>query len=96
MFRLFLAGLEYGPDPGLHGSSDIGNVSYVVPTIHPRFFAGEQILIHTKPFLKLAGSSAAQFYCLRAAKIMALTAVELLRNAELRRKALLEFQRLKA
>ncbi|XP_055334913.1 peptidase M20 domain-containing protein 2-like isoform X2 [Paramacrobiotus metropolitanus] len=83
--------LVYGPDPGLHGSSDIGNVSMVVPTIHPRFFVGESHLIHTREFQKLAGSSKTQPYCLRMAKIMALTAVELFINKSLREKVTREF-----
>ncbi|XP_055349398.1 peptidase M20 domain-containing protein 2-like [Paramacrobiotus metropolitanus] len=84
-------GIVYEPDPGLMGSSDIGNVSNVIPTIQPKVSLGKLALIHTKEFATLAGSPDAQPYALRAAKIIALTTLELFDSPGLRAAAQKEF-----
>ncbi len=38
------------------GSTDMGNVSYVVPSIHPCFNIGPPVVNHTKEFAAAAGS----------------------------------------
>lgn len=65
------------------GSSDIGNVSVKVPTIHPFLRindAGESD--HTPAFCAAAGSDAAQEVMLTAAEALACTAAEVLLNPE--------------
>jgi len=40
----------------LGGSSDMGNVSHVVPSIHPEFRIGTDFNSHTKEFAPAAGT----------------------------------------
>jgi len=60
------------------GSTDVGNVSHVVPTIHPDLSIGSNIVAHTPAFAVAAGSSYAQQRLLVGAKAMAMTAIDLL------------------
>jgi amidohydrolase len=61
------------------GSSDIGNVSQVIPTIHPYIaIAPEEIGGHTVEFREAAASEAAHDGLIIAAKALAMTAVDLL------------------
>ncbi|XP_039199040.1 peptidase M20 domain-containing protein 2 [Crotalus tigris] len=62
----------------LTGSTDFGNVSYVVPGIHSYFYIGSDALNHTEQYTKAAGSEEAQFYALRAAKALAMTALDVI------------------
>ena len=39
------------------GSTDMGNVSYVVPSIHPFFYIGTEAVNHTRGFTVAAGMS---------------------------------------
>jgi amidohydrolase len=59
------------------GSSDMGNVSHVVPAIHPHFYIGPDPE-HTLEFTALAGSDEAQISALCEAKILAFTAIDIL------------------
>jgi metal-dependent amidase/aminoacylase/carboxypeptidase family protein len=61
------------------GSSDIGNVSQVVPTIHPYIaIAPEEVGGHTVKFREAAASPAGHEGLIHAAKALAMTAVDLL------------------
>jgi amidohydrolase len=61
------------------GSSDIGNVSQVVPAIHPYIaIAPEDIGGHTTEFREAAASPAGHKGLITAAKALAMTAVDLL------------------
>lgn len=61
------------------GSTDMGNVSQVVPSIHPFLkIAPEGIAPHTNEFREAAMSDDGQLAMLNAAKAMALTALDLL------------------
>jgi len=61
------------------GSSDIGNVSQVVPTIHPYVAIGPEDLVgHSNEFREASVSPAGHEGLLMAAKAMAMTAVDLL------------------
>ncbi|OQV21666.1 Peptidase M20 domain-containing protein 2 [Hypsibius exemplaris] len=77
--------------PAFNGSTDMGDVSLVVPSIHPGFYIGQPLLIHTADFRRQAGSMEAQEPTLTAAKTLALTAVELFLSDELRKRAKEEF-----
>lgn len=60
------------------GSTDVGNVSQRVPTIHPDLGIGRGLVAHTPAFAAAAGSAYAQERILVGAKAMALTALDLL------------------
>ena len=45
---------DLGPG-GPKGSTDMGNVSYVVPGIHPAFYIGTDAHNHTRPFSDASG-----------------------------------------
>ncbi|MGD9049471.1 MAG: M20 family metallopeptidase, partial [Anaerolineae bacterium] len=65
------------------GSSDIGNVSQVVPAIHPYIAIGpEDVGGHTSEFEKAAASPAGHEGLIHAAKALAMTAVDLLAEPE--------------
>ncbi|XP_053699573.1 peptidase M20 domain-containing protein 2-like [Synchiropus splendidus] len=73
------------------GSSDFGNVTFVVPGIHPYFSIGSDALVHTEEYTPAAGDVKAQFYTLRAAKALAMTALDVLMCPELLQKVKQEF-----
>ncbi len=75
------------------GSSDVGNVSYKVPTIHEYIqilYTGE--ITHTVAFRDAAISARADEAVLLAAKGMAMTAYDLLTDANLREEVNREFR----
>lgn len=74
-----------------YGSTDMGNVSVAVPSIHPGFSLGKEVMIHTKDFEKLVVTEEAQKWTLVAAKSMALTCVRLFADGELRERVRKEF-----
>ncbi|PAA47308.1 hypothetical protein BOX15_Mlig017625g2, partial [Macrostomum lignano] len=64
------------PEPT--GSTDMGNVSYEVPSIHPMFFIGGDAATHSAGFAVLAGAAEAQRYVLEQAKALAMTGIDVL------------------
>nr|XP_031311888.1 peptidase M20 domain-containing protein 2 isoform X2 [Camelus dromedarius] len=68
---------------GPSGSTDFGNVTFVVPGIHPYFYIGTNALNHTEQYTEAAGSPEAQFYALRTAKVLAMTALDVIFKPEL-------------
>ncbi|CAG13010.1 unnamed protein product, partial [Tetraodon nigroviridis] len=62
----------------LTGSTDFGNVTFVVPGIHSYFYIGSNALNHTPEYTVAAGDDKAQFFTLRTAKALAMTALDLL------------------
>ena len=81
-------------DPGEgFGSTDMGNVSQVVPAIHPFVgIADKGILIHSTEFAAAAASDRGMKGMLDAAKAMAMTVVDLLADSEALAKVKKEFQ----
>jgi len=70
----------YDPRIGI-GSSDIGNVSQLVPSIHPLIaIAPAKIVTHSPQFAETAASEAGTQGLLDAAKALAMTVVELVAN----------------
>jgi amidohydrolase len=66
------------------GSSDAGNVSRVVPTIHPYIKIGpESLVVHTNQFREAAKSPEGDRALLTGAKALALTGYELLTDSQL-------------
>ena len=74
------------------GSSDIGNVSYEVPTIHPYLGISEiDISSHSQTFEKASNTDKGHEAMLNAAKALAMTAFDVLTNHELVQKMKNEF-----
>jgi len=70
------------------GSTDMGNVSYLVPSIHPMIkVAADGIAIHTVEFAEWARSVDGDKAVLDGAKVMAMTIVDLWTSADLRQAA---------
>jgi amidohydrolase len=69
---------SFDPRFGL-GSTDMGNVSQVVPSIHPTIaIAPPEVLVHTPEFAAAAVSEAGQQGLIDAAKAMTMTVVDVL------------------
>ncbi len=80
--REFLSPSELGGA----GSTDMGNVSYRVPSIHPMLAcAPPNVVIHNPEFAKWAGSEMGDATALDGAKTLALTTAEYLLSAPLQR-----------
>jgi len=75
------------------GSSDIGNVSQVVPTIHPHVPIGAGLHIHGAEFARASVSEMGRMAVLEGAKAMALTALDLASSCALRESIRDEFNR---
>ena len=69
------------------GSTDMGNVSHRVPSIHPMIAcAPPEVVIHNPEFAHYAGSESGDLAVLDGAKSMAMTALDFMTDAELRQK----------
>ena len=76
------------------GSTDMGNVSHLVPSIHPHVgIADKEISTHSPQFALAAASDTGIKGMLDAAKALAMTVVDLLANAETLTKVKEEFNR---
>jgi len=64
------------------GSSDIGNVSQVLPTIHPHILLRRGINIHTREFADATITEDGKNAIMEGAKTLALTALELIMDKE--------------
>ncbi|XP_060068349.1 peptidase M20 domain-containing protein 2-like isoform X2 [Ylistrum balloti] len=73
------------------GSTDMGNVSYVVPSIHPFFYIGTDEVNHTRGFTEATGAPAAQPYTILQGKAMAMTAIDVFTNNDLLHRIKTEF-----
>ncbi len=69
------------------GSSDMGNVSHVVPAIHPYLSVGEKLVSHTPEFAQACLSPQGLEVAVVAAKALALTAYDLFTDEGLLREA---------
>jgi len=79
------------------GSTDAGNISQVVPTIHPYIKIGASDLVpHTVPFREAAASERGDQALITGAKALALTALTLLTDAEVLAEIKAEFKEKKA
>lgn len=74
------------------GSTDMGNVTQAVPGIHPAIaIAPWDVPIHTEEFREFAKSEAGHKGMLVAAKAMAMTGIDVLVDADLRKRMKAEF-----
>ncbi|UYZ21223.1 M20 family metallopeptidase [Mesobacillus jeotgali] len=79
------------------GSTDAGNISQVVPTIHPYIKIGpDNLVAHTVPFREAAASQQGDEALLKGAKALALTAFQLITDQELLKDIKAEFEIRKA
>lgn len=74
----------------LGGSSDVGNISRVLPTIHPYIKIGD-VIAHTTDFAAAAGSPAGMEAVIQGAKGLAMTGWDLISSPETLQQAEEEF-----
>jgi amidohydrolase len=85
-------GATFGPEPtSAYASTDMGNVSYLVPSIHPMFGIPAQFANHHPGFTEAAASDEAHERTLTAAKALCHTALDLYGDADLLAAAKQEF-----
>ena len=76
-----------------YGSTDTGNVSHYIPTIHPHIKIGSRNLVgHTHRFREAAGSTHGDQALIRGAKILALMGQELIENKPLFEEIIEQYQ----
>ena len=78
MARLGREVLDHRAIPGVVGSTDMGNVSYLVPSIHPMIqVSPPHVAIHTEDFVQYARGPEGDAAVLDGAKALALTVADL-------------------
>ncbi|MHB8685283.1 MAG: M20 family metallopeptidase [Dehalococcoidia bacterium] len=76
------------------GSTDMGNVSRILPAIHPGIaIAPQDVNGHSPQFAEYAASDAGKRAAIDAAKAMAMTAIDVLADPDLRARMREEFER---
>ena len=73
------------------GSTDMGNVSYALPSIHPMFGVGGMAFNHTPAFTDAAATDAAQASMVQVAQALAMTGVDVALDPDLLQRAKEEF-----
>ena len=82
------------PEGSGAGSSDIGNVSHVVPAIHPYIsICDNTIAGHSQEFAKASASKKGHEAMLTAGKALAMTAIDLFTDSELMKRVREEFMK---
>ena len=76
------------------GSTDMGNVSYIKPSIHPIYSIDTTAVNHSHGFTAAAGTKEAHEKTLIAAKAMAFTAIEVLCNPEIMKEVQADFKKI--
>jgi metal-dependent amidase/aminoacylase/carboxypeptidase family protein len=77
---------------GSAGSTDMGNVSHRVPSIHPMIScAPPNVVIHNPEFARWAASDLGDKACIDGAKALAMTAIDYMTDAEMRVSTAREF-----
>jgi len=74
------------------GSSDIGNVSQALPTIHPHILLKRDINIHTREFADATITDDGKNAIMEGARCLALTAVDLILDKETLEKVKMDFE----
>lgn len=73
------------------GSTDMGNVSLVVPSIHPTFSIGAFALNHTPAFTEVSATDGAHAAMIQVAQALAMTGVDAAMDAGILRQAKADF-----
>lgn len=78
----------------MNASTDMGNVSHLVPSFHGAFIipAGPEISAHNPGFAACAGTDEAHKAALTCAKGMAMLALRVLVDDEIARRARMDFE----
>ena len=71
-------GVSFPPEAKFSASTDMGNVSHVVPSIHPIYSIGTTAPNHSHAFTTAAATEEAHEKTLIASKAMAMTAIDVL------------------
>ncbi|CAG5127223.1 unnamed protein product [Candidula unifasciata] len=74
------------------GSTDMGNVSRVLPSIHPKFSLNTEVSLHTTEFRDIAKTESAHVTTLLHAKALAMVAIDVYLNPSLVQVIKEEFQ----
>ncbi len=75
------------------GSTDMGNVSHLVPSIHPMIrVASPEVALHTKEFERIAGSEGGDRGVIDGAKALAMTAVDYFSDESLQQAVRVAFE----
>jgi len=75
------------------GSTDMGNISYLVPSIHPMIKVAEDgVPIHTQAFAEWARSESGDLAVLDGAKAMAMTVIDLWASSAMRESVTAAFE----
>ncbi|MBE6099550.1 MAG: M20 family metallopeptidase [Anaerovibrio sp.] len=77
---LGLTDLATYPDDYADGSTDVGNVSHIVPTIQPEIKIGDQIAAHTPEFANAAASAYGKEMALKAVKGLCMTVADVIKK----------------
>ena len=75
------------------GSTDMGNVSHVKPSIHPYFDIETTVANHTHQFTEASGTAEAHSRAILQAKVMALTALEVLWSDQVWESVVVDFEK---
>ena len=87
-------GIAPDPDDGRRGSSDIGNLSHYLPSMHPVLAIVEpEIPGHSVEFREATTSDRGRKTLLNAAKMLAMTAYDYLTSAGMREQVAEDFKR---
>jgi amidohydrolase len=80
-------GVSVDPDDGRRGSSDIGNLSFYLPAIHPSVaIVDPEVPGHSQVFAEATMTPRGKDALLKAAKFLAMTGYDFLASVELREK----------
>lgn len=75
------------------GSTDMGNISYAVPSIHPAFGIYTTATNHTREFAQAAGTAKAHQATLRAATCLSITAAHVYLSDEFYQSVMADFKK---
>ena len=73
-------GVTFPPHEDFLASADMGNVSHVVPSIHPMYAIGMTAANHSHAFTSAVGTELAHDKTVIASKALAMTAIDVLCN----------------
>ena len=76
-------GVTFPPQAEFTAGTDMGNVSHVVPAIHPMYAIGTTDANHSHAFTTAAATELAHEKTLIASKALAMTAIDVLCNPDL-------------
>ncbi len=86
-------GIAIDPDDGRRGSSDIGNLSYFLPAVHPTLaIVDSDVPGHSEPFREATRTPRGRAALLTAAKFLSMTGYDFLTSEALRQKVKEAFQ----